>query len=309
MTPSLYDLLDVGPDAGADEIRAAWRSAIADLDPSDRRFRAYNQAAETLLDPARRREYDESRAGGPDVSAATTETPTAAAAPVAPAATKPTRRPRLQRKARADGEKTEPRSEPVPAPIDQGESGGSDADDTARTPGRTPGRAISRATLLVVGLVTLVIVVAAAFYTWKAVDAAADQDRIEATERAATEAETAAAEAAVPLLSYDYRTLQSDVARALPFMTESRAAEYERLMEDLRPEARKQKIVVQADVTATGVVRAAEDRAQVLVYVDQATTKAGRETDPLQMWVTVTMVERDGSWLVDEMQVDQVLPG
>ena len=58
MTPSLYDLLDLDRTASDAEIRAAWKTAIADLDPSDRRFRAYNQAAEVLLDPARRAAYD-----------------------------------------------------------------------------------------------------------------------------------------------------------------------------------------------------------------------------------------------------------
>jgi len=58
-TASLYDVLDVDPSASADEIRAAWRSAVADLDPTDRRFRVYNQAAEVLLDPAGRAAYDE----------------------------------------------------------------------------------------------------------------------------------------------------------------------------------------------------------------------------------------------------------
>jgi len=54
-----YDVLDVEPTASADEIRAAWRSAVAELDPTDRRFRVYNQAAEVLLDPTRRSAYDE----------------------------------------------------------------------------------------------------------------------------------------------------------------------------------------------------------------------------------------------------------
>jgi Mce-associated membrane protein len=56
---SWYDILDVEPTASADEIRVAWRSAVADLDPTDRRFRLYNQAAEVLLDPTRRAAYDE----------------------------------------------------------------------------------------------------------------------------------------------------------------------------------------------------------------------------------------------------------
>lgn len=58
MTPSWYDVLDVEPDASTEEIRAAWKSAIGDLDPGHRRFRALNDAAEVLLDPRRRAEHD-----------------------------------------------------------------------------------------------------------------------------------------------------------------------------------------------------------------------------------------------------------
>jgi Mce-associated membrane protein len=57
-TPSWYDVLDVAPEASEAEIRTAWKSAIADLDPSDRRFRVLNQAAEVLLDRKARRAYD-----------------------------------------------------------------------------------------------------------------------------------------------------------------------------------------------------------------------------------------------------------
>lgn len=58
MNASWYDVLDVEPTATADEIRAAWRTAVADLDPTDRRFRVYNEAAEVLLEPERRAAYD-----------------------------------------------------------------------------------------------------------------------------------------------------------------------------------------------------------------------------------------------------------
>lgn len=56
--PHWYDVLDVDPAASTDEIRDAWRAAIADLTPADRRFRLYNQAAEVLLDPRRRAAHD-----------------------------------------------------------------------------------------------------------------------------------------------------------------------------------------------------------------------------------------------------------
>ena len=80
MNPNLYDVLDVEPTASDDEIRQAWKSAIADLGPTDRRFRVYNQAAETLLDPARRRAYDAELAAQDADEAAAAE-PDAAPAP------------------------------------------------------------------------------------------------------------------------------------------------------------------------------------------------------------------------------------
>ena len=72
MSLNLYDVLDVSEDATTDEIRAAWKAAIADLDPTDRRFRAYNSAASRLLDGDRRAAYDAERAAerGPRRAAA-----------------------------------------------------------------------------------------------------------------------------------------------------------------------------------------------------------------------------------------------
>lgn len=58
MTVDWYDLLDVPRDADTDAIRTAWKAAVADLDPTDKSFRLYNQAAEVLLDPTRKAAYD-----------------------------------------------------------------------------------------------------------------------------------------------------------------------------------------------------------------------------------------------------------
>jgi Mce-associated membrane protein len=73
VTPTWYDLLGVEPDAPEDEIRAAWRSAIADLNPGDRRFRALNEAAEVLLDADKRAAYDASLAPEEPVEAPATK--------------------------------------------------------------------------------------------------------------------------------------------------------------------------------------------------------------------------------------------
>ena len=56
--PTWYDVLGVPRDASADEVRAAWKTQIADLEPGDRRFDALNRAAKVLLDPAARASYD-----------------------------------------------------------------------------------------------------------------------------------------------------------------------------------------------------------------------------------------------------------
>ena len=58
MNANWYDLLDVDPTASAGEIRTAWKSAVAEIDPTDRTFRVYTQAGEVLLDPASRAAYD-----------------------------------------------------------------------------------------------------------------------------------------------------------------------------------------------------------------------------------------------------------
>ena len=85
MSLSLYDVLDVEPTASDADIRAAWKQAIADLEPADRRFRLLNQAAEVLLDPARRATYDRGL-GAPEPSPEPETTPPPPPPPEAPAA-------------------------------------------------------------------------------------------------------------------------------------------------------------------------------------------------------------------------------
>ncbi len=61
-----YAVLGVGPDAEQDEIRSAWRAAVADLDPTSATFAVLNEAGRTLLDPERRAAYDASRVVEPE---------------------------------------------------------------------------------------------------------------------------------------------------------------------------------------------------------------------------------------------------
>jgi len=58
--PTWYDILGVAPDASAEEIKAAWRDATDKFEPGTGagQFRLFNEAADVLLDPAKRAEYD-----------------------------------------------------------------------------------------------------------------------------------------------------------------------------------------------------------------------------------------------------------
>jgi Mce-associated membrane protein len=65
--PTWYDLLDVSRDASTEEVRDAWKTQIADLEPGDRRFDALNRAAKVLLDPGARAAYDDEHPDEPSV--------------------------------------------------------------------------------------------------------------------------------------------------------------------------------------------------------------------------------------------------
>jgi len=68
MKRNFYDFFGIPRDAGERQIKAAYRRLIKsyhpDLHPNDRRadelLKAANEAAETLLDPQKRKEYDDS---------------------------------------------------------------------------------------------------------------------------------------------------------------------------------------------------------------------------------------------------------
>ena len=279
MSPSCYDLLDVDPTASSDDIRAAWRRAVAELDPTDRRFRAYTQAAEVLLDPDRRAAYDA------ELAAERARTPDAPGEP------EPSAEPMTSVEP-VSAVESEPEVEPVPAvePVSAGEP--------VETPeGRSLPLGPGWVLVVVAGLVAGALVVAGVLLS-RPSDAAVAND---------TQAAQAAAERAiVPLLSYDAHHLDQSAAAAHPYMTTNERQQYDKLFAVIRQNAPRTGTVVQAKYVASGIVRSGPDAVDVLVFVDQATRNKQHPRVPVvyKNQVTVTMAKVGGRWLVDDLKTN-----
>lgn len=265
MSLSYYDLLDVDPSAGPDEIRAAWRRAVEGLDPTDRRFRAYNAAAETLLDPEKRVEYDVGLAAEaistPEEDAAHTTQPSSA------------------RPARRSG-----RAAPTASPTHDQQ--GVITERQRRTP---------PAWLLVaLALSTLVALAIGAWILRTPSDA-----EVEEQTRAA---QAAAERAVVPLLSYDAGNLEESKQAAHAVLTDRYRKTYDQFFEGVVQQNAPNtgtRIEVRPPL-ASAIARSGQDRVQVLLFVDRPTTNKKTSTPVVYKdQVTLTMVRRGDRWLVD----------
>ena len=278
-SPSWYDLLDVEPDASDDQIRAAWKASIADLDPTDRRFRMRNQAAEVLLDPQSRAAHDADlvESAGPPATAprpttdSTRRVAQTSAAPTTTTAT--TTRSTTGSTSRAT----------------TGPQGPSVIESASR---RAPGPR----TLAALALVAVLLAAATAVALVRGGNA--PDGELDTTAVAA--ARSAAEAAIVPVLSYDYRQLDQDQATAAGYLTDSYNDEYDRVWERLDDVAPKDQTVVQVEVVDSAIVRTGDDRVDVLLFIDRPTTQGDQPTPVVSKdQVTARMVLSDGTWLID----------
>lgn len=133
--------------------------------------------------------------------------------------------------------------------------------------------------------------------SWQSVD---EQSEVESAERAAP---SAAERAAAAILSYSHESLETDRDTAARFMTEDYREEYLDTFGLVLENAPEVKAVVKAEVKASGVVHADDDRVNVLLFVNQTTTSTANQGEPQLALnrVMLTMEEEDGTWLVDDI--------
>lgn len=277
---NLYDLLDVEPDASTDEIRVAWKTSVDDLDPGDRRFRAFSDAAAVLLDPVRRAEYDASLAEAAEAEAEPEPDPVAV---------------------------------PSAAPVVLSKSSGSDAplSPAGDDPVASSDRAGVPLAVVIVAVVATILMAAVTTVAWLGSDSAPDSlSRSSIVDESEIPSAQAAAETAiVPVLSFDYRTLEADAAAARSYMTDDYREKYDQTFAVVSDNAPSTKTVVSVEVVASGIVRTGEDLVDVLLFVNRPTTNK-QNTEPVIYRDQVTLEMRlvDGEWLVDDLQTTPAAP-
>ncbi|HEY6933170.1 MAG TPA: DnaJ domain-containing protein [Marmoricola sp.] len=291
-TPSWYDILGVRRDASPAEIKAAWREATDKFEPGSgsAHFRLFNEAADVLLDPARRSAYDAelaADAAGPKVDTRRDER--GQALPPTHQDTRGERRRRLP-------------SPRLDRSRDRGQEAGREA--TGRPVRQEAPRWLRLVVLVVLPLLTLASLAAAGYYAYHA-------HRDGLIEDARAEAPATAERALESALAYDYRHLGADEKRAARYFTARYkqknhfAATYRLLAHGSngRPSpAVSTKTVVTAHSVASSVVDAAPDLARVLVFVNQTSDKAGKQPVIFQNRVVVTLVRSGNGWLIDDLK-------
>jgi Mce-associated membrane protein len=125
-------------------------------------------------------------------------------------------------------------------------------------------------------------------------------------DQARTDAVAAARIAAHDLLSYDYRTIDTDIARAKSETTGEFASQYASTAAQLLAQAKQVRAIVQAKPSTPGVITATGNQVVVLVFVDQLSVKevAGSRTPTTridQSRVRMTMTRVGDRWLVSQL--------
>ncbi|HET7688917.1 MAG TPA: hypothetical protein VFK41_00935 [Nocardioidaceae bacterium] len=213
-------------------------------------------------------------------------------APTAPAATTP---PATTPPAATPPATSSPSPAPAPPPP-------STADEIAPSGGDFPPWRFAAALVAALALVVTALVLGLVTWDYREVT---KHDRIaDAQDNAAAAAERAAA----AVLTFSHDSLDADLAKAARFLSPTsydenpafRDVYTETFTTDARPRAIETQATVTATVLASAVVTATEERAQILVYVDQTTTSTvngGRPQVALNR-TTFDMVNEGGSWLV-----------
>jgi Mce-associated membrane protein len=113
-------------------------------------------------------------------------------------------------------------------------------------------------------------------------------------------AAAAASAVVVPLLSYNYSTINGQVATVRPLTTALCGTQYANVINKVvEPLATQNQAVMAAQVLSVGVRDASADRVDVLAFVQTTSSSKAKTTKEInEIQLTLTMVKQHGKWLL-----------
>jgi Mce-associated membrane protein len=155
----------------------------------------------------------------------------------------------------------------------------------------------SRKALIALAVVVAMLALAVAGLWWL-------DHRYNRSESARDAALQAAREQVVPVLSYDFHSIDADLQRAGAALTGQFREEFLTVANQITaPAAREQQITTRATVIASSVVRADPEQVVVLLFVNQHTSSSQSEAVQLSAHrIQLTMSRVDDRWLISELE-------
>jgi Mce-associated membrane protein len=140
----------------------------------------------------------------------------------------------------------------------------------------------------------LILAVGAGYLKWQS-------DSARQSETARVDSVRAAADSTVALLSYHPDSVENDLTAARDRLNGSFRDEYTKLINDVViPGAKEKHISAVANVPAVAPVSMTENRAVVLVFVNQTVTVGDDPPSSTASSVRVTLERVDGRWLISQ---------
>ncbi|WP_106397318.1 hypothetical protein [Actinocorallia populi] len=112
-----------------------------------------------------------------------------------------------------------------------------------------------------------------------------------------------AAATAQHISSWDYRTIESDTKQVLGETTGDFREAYEKSAVKLLESAPEQEAVTVGLTSKAGVESVSKGQVKVLVFLNQQTTRKDADAHIEQHRLLLTMVEKDGEWLVSKLDI------
>lgn len=155
-------------------------------------------------------------------------------------------------------------------------------------------------TLAALLAVALIVTLAGLLLLWRHADGLAEAEALATAEQEATRAAT---DVAVAMTTYDHRSLEEDFA----WIEEDGTAEFEDTFlastRPIRGLIRKTRATAEGRVTDAAGTADDPGRVTVLLFVDQVIERPGQEPTAESTRVVMHMVDQDGRWLVDDVEL------